>query len=64
VVTAALVEPRARALPCPVCNEAVRVTDHTARTIEGVALRLAHVACAMCGHARIVYFAVRPALPN
>jgi hypothetical protein len=64
VVTAALVEPKARAIPCPVCSEAVRVDDHTARTIEGVPLRLAHVACPMCGHSRIVYFRVSPLLPN
>ena len=64
VVTAALVAPKARAMPCPVCDEAVRVEDHTARTIAGVPLRLAHVACPWCGHSRIVYFAVRSALPN
>jgi hypothetical protein len=64
VVTAALVEPRARALPCAVCGEAVRLDEHAARTVEGAALRLAHVSCPMCGHARIVYFAVRPPLPN
>jgi predicted RNA-binding Zn-ribbon protein involved in translation (DUF1610 family) len=64
VVTAALVEPRARAIPCPICGESVRVDDHAARTIGGVALRLAHVACPMCGHSRIVYFVVRPPRPN
>lgn len=64
VTTAALVEPKARSLPCPVCHESVRVADHTAETIAGDPLRLAHVACPMCGHARIVYFVVRPPLPN
>jgi endogenous inhibitor of DNA gyrase (YacG/DUF329 family) len=64
VVTAALVEPKARALPCAVCGEAVRVDEHAARTIDGVPLRLAHVSCPMCGHSRVVYFVVRPTLPN
>ena len=64
VVTAALVEPRARSMPCPVCNAPVRVADHTARTVNGVPLRLAHVDCPMCGHARIVYFVIREPQPN
>jgi hypothetical protein len=64
VTTASLVEPKARATPCPICSDSVRVTDHTASTISGVPLRLAHVFCPMCGHARVVYFAVRPPLPN
>lgn len=64
VVTAALVEPKARSMPCAVCGEAVRVADHTAETVNGVALRLAHVACPSCDHARVVYFAVRPVMLN
>jgi ribosomal protein S27AE len=49
VVTAALVEPKARAIPCPVCSASVRVDDHTERAIQGVALRLAHIYCPRCG---------------
>jgi hypothetical protein len=64
VVTAALVEPKARSIPCPVCRASVRVADHTACTVDGVPLRLAHVACPMCGHARVVYFVIREPLPN
>ncbi len=41
VVTASLVEPKARALPCAACGETVRLEDHTAHTIDGAALRLA-----------------------
>ena len=64
VVTASLVEPKARALPCPVCGGAVRVEDHTARTLKGTPLRLAAVVCPMCTHKRILYFVIRPLLLN
>jgi hypothetical protein len=64
VVSASLVELKARGLPCPVCGAAVRVDDHTAKTIDGVALRLAHILCPMCSHARIMYFTIRPPLAN
>jgi hypothetical protein len=66
VITASLVEPRAKGMPCAVCGHtgSVRLDDHTARTIDGDALRLAHVRCAMCGYARVVYFAIRPPLLN
>jgi len=64
VVTAALVEPKARSTPCPVCSAAVRVAEHTARSVRGVPLRLAHVACPMCGHARVIYFVIREPMPN
>jgi hypothetical protein len=64
IVTAALVEPKARAIPCPVCGGSVRVEDHAARTIRGAPLRLAHVTCPGCGLTRVVYFVVRPPLPN
>jgi len=64
IVSASLVEPKARALPCAVCGANARVEDHTAKTIDGVALRLAHVLCPACGYARPVYFVIRPALAN
>ena len=46
------------------CGANARVEDHTAKTIDGVALRLAHVLCPACGYARPVYFVIRPALAN
>jgi hypothetical protein len=64
VVTASLVEPKAGALLCPVCGAGLRVDDHTAKTIGGAPLRLAHVSCPMCGHSRVVYFAIRSPLAN
>jgi DNA-directed RNA polymerase subunit RPC12/RpoP len=64
VETASLVEPVARGLHCPVCGGSLRVDDHTAATIERVPLRLAHVRCPTCGHARVVYFRIVPPLAN
>ena len=64
VVSASLVEAKARSIPCPLCGQAVRIDEHAARTLGGVPLRLVHVACPMCGHARIVYFVLRPSLLN
>jgi hypothetical protein len=64
VVSASLVEPKARAMPCPVCGASVRVEDHTARTLQGAPRRMAHVVCPMCRHARVVYFSIRPPLQN
>ena len=64
VVTASLVEPKARAQPCVACGRTVRVDDHTAETIDGHPLRLAHTACPTCGLTRRVYFAIHPDLAN
>jgi hypothetical protein len=64
VVSASLVEPKARALPCIACGAAVRIEEHAAKTIHGAALRLAHTSCAMCEHERTIYFAISPPLVN
>jgi hypothetical protein len=64
VVSASLVEPKARALPCIACGAAVRLEDHAAKTIRGAALRLAHTSCAMCEHERTIYFTISPPLVN
>ncbi len=60
VISASLVEPKARSLPCVVCGAGVRVLDHTAKTLDGTALRLATTACPSCGHERVVYFRIEP----
>ncbi len=58
VMSASLVEPKARSMPCAVCGSGVRLTDHTALA----SLRLAHVTCPTCGYARVVYFEIRSAV--
>lgn len=47
--TAALVEPTARAKPCAVCGEAVRVVEHTASERAGRLVRIVLVECGRCG---------------
>jgi ribosomal protein S27AE len=64
LVSASLVEVRARSMPCPICGSEVRVADHTAETLEGQALRLAHTRCPSCGYEGIVYFALRAPVVN
>jgi len=46
---------------CARCGEATRLDRHEAATIDGTRLRVAHLACAVCGAPRRVYF--RLALP-
>lgn len=64
VSTASLVEPTARAMPCPACGGSVRVLDHTAETIAGRRLRVAKVDCARCGAQVSRYFTIAEARPN
>jgi hypothetical protein len=64
VVSASLVEPRARSLPCLACGAAVRLIDHDAKTIDGVLLRVTRTECPMCEQSRTSYFAIRPPLVN
>jgi hypothetical protein len=64
LVSASLVEPKARAIPCPLCAGETRIDEHAAGAIGGKMLRLAHVSCPRCGHRRILYFTLNPALPN
>jgi hypothetical protein len=64
VVSASLVEPKARALPCLACGAAVRLEDHAAKTIDGALLRLARTVCPRCEHERTTYFAISPPLVN
>ena len=51
-----LVEMRALAKPCPRCGGSCRLEAHTAEVIDGVRLRVAHVACTSCGARRAIYF--------
>lgn len=52
----AVVEIRALARSCPLCGGAVRLDAHTAEVIGGVRLRVAALACTLCGSRRAVYF--------
>lgn len=59
VETAALVEPMARSSRCPRCDGAVRLEEHSARTVSGRSLRVARVSCLACGSERELFFAIR-----
>jgi hypothetical protein len=52
VTSASVVEPSARATPCPLCGGALRVDEHAAA--EG--LRVVRATCVRCGVARKIYF--------
>lgn len=59
VVTAAVVEPHARSLPCPRCGtQPTRIEDHEAREVEGRRLRVVRILCPRCGAERAVYFRI------
>jgi hypothetical protein len=50
------VEPIAEAMPCPLCQGALRIVEHAAETHDGARLRVAHLRCTACGVDRSVYF--------
>lgn len=64
VISASLVEAQAGSLPCPLCGEKLRVGEHTAETIDGARLRVAHVSCTRCGVPRSIYFRIDSAQPS
>jgi hypothetical protein len=56
VVSPAQVDVMAEARPCPLCQGSLRLLEHTAATVDGVRLRVAHLACTACGVRRQMYF--------
>ena len=64
VESASVVEVTAASMPCVVCGGRVRIEEHAARTIEGVALRVVRVLCATCARPRVLHFRVVARMPN
>jgi len=58
------VEVIAQGTPCPLCETTLRLEAHTAETLGGVRLRVAHVVCPACGTKRALYFRLATALPH
>lgn len=58
VSTAALVEPKARAVPCPRCAEPFGVEAHEAYADAHGRLREVSVGCKSCGAARKLWFRI------
>lgn len=64
VATVAVIEGRAKAEPCPLCDGAVELLDHAAVEREGAALRELTVRCRRCHVSRSRWFAIAPPLAN
>jgi hypothetical protein len=62
VTTAALVEPKARSISCPRCNEPFGVETHEAHTDGHGRLREVVLRCRNCGTTRSAWFRIVP--PN
>jgi hypothetical protein len=62
VSTAALVEPKARTVPCPRCEEPFDVESHEAHTDGQRRLRRVALHCRSCGTTRSLWFRIVP--PN
>ena len=64
IASPAEVEVRARSTPCPICQGALRVLEHTAETLGGARLRVARCTCTRCGRARVIYFRLASTMLN
>jgi hypothetical protein len=58
VTTAALVEPKARSVPCPRCNEPFGVEAHEAHADDHRRLREVMLRCRSCGTTRSSWFRI------
>ncbi len=56
VASPPVVDLRAVAKPCPLCGGPLKLEEHAAVEIEGERLRVASVACILCGTRRELYF--------
>lgn len=64
VPSSSVIETRAASQPCPLCEGDLRVEDHAARTVGGIALRVLTMVCRRCGVAREVWFRIGSPLSN
>jgi hypothetical protein len=58
VSTAAVIEPKARSVRCPRCDEAFDVESHDAEVGEHGRLRRVQLRCRQCGTTRSLWFRV------
>ena len=56
VASPPVVDVRAVAKPCPLCGGPLKLEEHAAVELEGERLRVASVACTLCGTRRELYF--------
>jgi predicted RNA-binding Zn-ribbon protein involved in translation (DUF1610 family) len=64
IASPAVIESKARALPCPQCGGALVVDEHSARVREGQSLRLISAHCTTCGEARNIWFRIEEPVSN
>lgn len=62
VESASQIEPHARAMHCPVCDDAYRVLDH--EVAKGGALRVVTAQSPQCGRTTKIWFRLRLTLPS
>lgn len=58
VASATLVEPKARSVECPRCDEPFTLEAHEAHSGDGGRLREARLHCRLCGERRSMWFRV------
>ncbi len=61
---AAVVETRARAMPCALCGGALELREHRAEFHGGEQLRVAQMACVVCHAKREIWFRIGKPLPS
>lgn len=63
-LSAAVIEAHAASVPCPRCDGAQEVTEHSALVHEGVRLRETKLRCRQCGSHRSLWFKIVGNSPN
>jgi len=61
VTTAAVIEPKARSVPCPRCDEPFDLKSHEAHADGHGRLREARLRCRLCGEQRSLWFRISAA---
>lgn len=64
VVSAAVIEAHAEAVPCPACEGKHDVVEHVAVTRAGIRLREVRLRCRQCGTNRSLWFRIHDVGPN
>ena len=64
VVSASLVEVVAQGANCLRCGGVMRIDEHLAATVDGRRVRIARMACVLCGGERTIYFRIAGSLVN
>lgn len=62
IESASVVETRARAMPCPLCEASSTLLEHTAQQVGSRRIRCVTMKCATRGHRFTLYFEIASAL--